>query len=83
MNNKLIYIFLLVIIVMFGSCENYDDIIPSYYDKILSLKEVGEKNLTLYETGEDGFYTLTVMKGGNNHNARANVQLRVMNEVEL
>lgn len=83
MNNKLIYIFLLGIIVMFGSCENYDDIIPSYYDKILSLKEVGEKNLTLYETGEDGFYTLTVMKGGNNPNATANVQLRVMNEVEL
>lgn len=83
MNNKLKHIALLLFVVMFASCENYDDIIPSNFDKILSFKEVGERNITLYETGEDGSYTVTVMKGGNNPEATANVQIRVMNEVEL
>lgn len=83
MNKKIIYIFLLGLVILGYSCENYDDLIPAEYNKILSLKEFGEKNITLYETGEDGFYPLAVMKGGNDPKSTANVEIRVMNEIEL
>ena len=65
------------------SCETYEDLIPEKYNKILALKTVGEQNITLYETGEDGTYGFTILKGGNNTNASAQAEIKVMNEMEL
>lgn len=83
MNNKYLYVILLGILFLGYSCEGYDDLIPSEYDKILSLTVVGEQTLTLYETGEDGNYPISVMKGGNKPNATAEAKIKVMDEVEL
>ncbi len=65
------------------SCETYEDLIPEKYNKILALKTVGEQNITLYETGEDGTYGFTILKGGNNTNASAQAEIKIMNEMEL
>lgn len=83
MKKKIIYIATLLVALVGSSCEKYDNLIPGEYDKILSLKEVGEQELTLYKTGEDGKYTLTVMKGGNNPAATSEVNVTIMDEVEL
>ena len=83
MNKKILYILLTGLMILGYSCENYDDLIPAEYDNILSLKEYGEQNITLYETGEDTMHPLVVMKGGNNPKLTSEVAIRVMNNVEL
>lgn len=83
MNKKIIYIALFGLLMLGFSCETYEDLIPEKYNKILALKTVGEQNITLYETGEDGTYGFTILKGGNNTNASAQAEIKVMNEMEL
>lgn len=83
MNKKILYIACFALTLMGTSCENYDNLIPSEYDKILSLKESGEQALTLYNTGEDGEYIFTIMKGGNDPHAISSVDISIMDEVEL
>lgn len=84
MNRKIVYTLLLGSFLAFAtSCLNYDNLIPKEFDKILLLKESGEKELTLYNTGEDGSYKYVVMKGGNNPSATAQAEVRVLSDVEL
>lgn len=83
MKNKIIYIVSFLFLLAGASCESYSDLIPSNYDKILSIKDVGEKKITLYNTGEDGNYVFTVLKGGNNPKARTEAIVKIMDEVEL
>lgn len=83
MNKKIIYIALFGLLMLGFSCETYEDLIPEKYNKILALKTVGEQNITLYETGEDGTYGFTILKGGNNTNASAQAEIKIMNEMEL
>src|SRR5690554_2762538 len=83
MVEKRIYIALFGLLMLAFSCETYEDIIPSEYDEIISLKIVGEQDLTLYHTGEDGFYDFTILKGGNNPSATVEAELKVMSEMEL
>ena len=83
MNKKIIYIALFGLLMLGFSCETYEDLIPGEFNKILSLKTVGEQNLTLYETGEDGKYAFTILKGGNNPTASAQAEIKVMSQMEL
>lgn len=83
MKKKIFYIIICSFLLLGYSCENYDELIPKEYDKILSMKEVGEQNLVLYTTGEDGTFELTIMKGGNTPETKAQAEVRVMNEIEL
>lgn len=83
MNKIKTYIALFGLLILGYSCETYEDLIPGEYDKILSLKNVGEQNITLYETGEDGKYELTVLKGGNNPTASAQAEIKIMSDMEL
>lgn len=79
-----IYTFIVsVLIILAYSCESYDDFIPSQFDKILSIKDYGDKKINLYNIGEDGKYTLTIMKGGNQPNKTAQAEIKVMSEAEL
>lgn len=71
-------------IFLFFSCEKkYDDLIPSKFDTILVLQETGENNLTLYNTGEDGAYSVTVFKSGNNPKSTAQAAIRTINNTDL
>ncbi|CEN36637.1 BT_3987 domain-containing protein [Capnocytophaga cynodegmi] len=84
--NKYIYIsllFVLGLITLFSCEKRYDDLIPSQYDTILVFQEEGEQNITLYSTGEDGEYDVTILKSGNMPNASAQVKLKAMDATEL
>lgn len=83
MNKNIIYLALFGFIMLFFSCETYEDLIPEEFDKIISLKTVGEQGLTLYETGEDGNYTFSILKGGNIPSATAQGEIKIMSEMEL
>ena len=84
MNRKILYSILLGSLLLLGtSCLNYDDLIPENYNKILLLKETGVKDITLYNTGEDGNYEFTILKAGNNPMATAQAEVKVLSEAEL
>ena len=83
MKKKFIYTITVGLLLIAYSCENYDGLVPAEFEKILSIKDVGEHNLTLYNTGEDGEYTMTILKGGYASNISALAELSVMSEAEL
>ena len=83
MKKKILHIIICSFLLLGYSCENYDELIPKEYEKILSMKEVGEQNLILYTTGEDGAFEVTVMKGGKTPELKAEAEVGVMNEAEL
>lgn len=66
----------------FASCENFDNIVPAQYNKILSMQVSGEQPLSLYATGENNDYTITVMKGGFDNKATASAKVDVMTDEE-
>ena len=65
-----------------ASCENFDNIVPAQYNKILSMQVSGEQQLSLYATGENNNYTITVMKGGYDNKATATATVDVMTDEE-
>lgn len=70
-------------LLLFASCVDYDYLVPEEYDKILLLMETGEKSVSLYTTGEDALYELTILKGGANPETSASASLEVMSAAEL
>lgn len=84
MKNRILYLALMVIALGLSSCESFEDVTPpAEYNKILSMKVYGEQNITLYQTGEDTEYPITVIKSGADPQATANASVEVMNENEF
>lgn len=78
------YLFLsLAFALGFTSCEQFDNIVPSEYNKILSMKVNGEQALDLYDTGEANEYSITVLKGGYDNKATASAQVSLMSDAEF
>ncbi len=65
------------------SCDNYDDLYPQKYEKILMLKESGVRDITLYTTDEAATFPISIIKTGSNTDLPANVTLRPMTPKEL
>lgn len=65
------------------ACDNYDDIFPQKYEKILSLKTSGEQDLTLYKTGDATEYSITVIKSGSKPTLTANAKIDRMADSEF
>lgn len=62
---KTLYLFgALAMSFMTIACDSYENLIPSQYNCVLSLKEFGEQELILYATGSDTKYEITTMKTG-------------------
>lgn len=79
-----IYIPLCALAMVFSSCEKrYDDLIPANYNTILLLQETGDKEITLYNTGDDAPYQFTVLKSGNAPEATTQAEVRVMDATDL
>ena len=76
---KKIAFFSLAVMLTLSACESYDDIIPAEYNKILSIKDGGEQNLTLYNSGEQTEYNITTIKAGADPSQVAQATLSVMN----
>lgn len=69
MKKTILATFLVSSLVGFTSCETYDDLFPEYCHKVLNIKNGGERDITLYTTGEDGELTFSVMKTGSEANS--------------
>ncbi|MFJ1433001.1 BT_3987 domain-containing protein [Capnocytophaga canimorsus] len=71
--------------VAFVACDtpNYGELVPSNYNTVLLLKQTGEQEVTLYDTGEDGSYDVTIFKSGKLEQSTANASVRVLDEAEL
>ena len=81
---KILFISLLCgLMFSYTACDKYDDTYPKEYNKILSLKQVGEKDIILYKTGQDASFDITVMKSGNAPASTAQAMLTVLSDKEL
>lgn len=69
--------------MLFAACDNYDNLIPHQYDTVLSMKQYGEQNMTLYRTGEDTKYEITVIKTGSVPDNSAKVNVKAMSEAQF
>lgn len=77
------YIFMsLAVALSLTSCETFDDVVPVQYNKILSMQVSGEQQLSIYATGENNDYTITVMKGGYDNKATATAKVDIMTDEE-
>lgn len=72
-----------VLSMSFFSCEKNDDKIPASFNTIISLKEFGEKSLTLYNTGDDAPYEFLIFKGGKIPEATTQAELKIMDATDL
>lgn len=69
--------------VIISSCEKGFDPVPDTFDSIIVFQEFGEKRLTLYNTGEDTSYEVTVFKSGKKPETTTQVGLRIMDANSL
>lgn len=78
-------------LLFFGSfltltgCEEagYEELIPQEYNKILYIKNNGQKDLVLFNDGNNEKYSLTVVKSGSDPSATAQVKLSVLSQAEI
>lgn len=85
MNAKKISLYglLLTTIVACNKDEYKDYGVTQNFQSVMYLKEDGERDVTLYNTGEDGTYTPTVIKSGYNIKSESESEFRVLDEVSL
>lgn len=72
----------LSVLAVVTACSESDvqELFPDNYRKILYIKDGGEKNVTLYVTGQDAEYTFRVCKGGSDTNQNASGRIEVMTQ---
>lgn len=71
------------LLFLFNSCESNKDEFLSDFSTILYFVDSGEVPLTLYKTGEDGDYQLSIYKAGSKSKASASATVKVMGADEL
>lgn len=71
------------LLFLFNSCESNKDEFLSDFSTILYFVDSGEVPLTLYKTGEDGDYQLSIYKAGSKAKASASATVKVMGADEL
>lgn len=73
--------------MLLSACNNskYDleNLVPQEYHKILYVNNSGKQEMTLYDTGEDYTYTLSVIKTGSDPTLTANAQINVLSQEEV
>lgn len=80
-------IYLAGCLMLLSACNNskYDleNLVPQEYHKILYVNNSGKQEMTLYDTGEDYTYTLSVIKTGSDPTLTANAQINVLSQEEV
>lgn len=73
--------------LMLSACDDskydIDNLVPEQYHKILYVNNSGKQELTLYNTGENTTYTMSVFKSGSDPSLTASVDIRLLTEEEL
>lgn len=74
-------------VMLLTACNNskydLDNLVPQEYHKILYVNNGGRQDMTLYDTGEDYVYTMSIIKAGSNPAETANVKINVMSQEEV
>lgn len=81
-NNKFISI-LLGLLVLMTSCDDNKDEFLSDFDTIFYFLNSGEQDLTLYKTGENADYSITINKAGSNLNSSGSVSVSVLSNEQI
>lgn len=73
------------LIALATGCNEGDiqELFPSDYQKILYIKDGGDKNVTLYVTGQDVDYSFKVCKGGSDPVQSAAAKIEVMSQEQV
>ncbi|RHJ83946.1 BT_3987 domain-containing protein [Parabacteroides sp. AM08-6] len=71
-------------LIMLGACDEseyeLENLVPEGYHKVMYINNSGEQDLTLYNTGEDNIYKLSVFKGGSEPGLTANAKMGVLSQ---
>lgn len=74
-------------LILLSACNNskYDleNLVPQEYHKILYVNNSGKQEMTLYDTGENYTYTLSVIKSGSDPTQTANAQINILSQEEV
>lgn len=70
-----------VMAVGFSACDTYD-IYPEQYGKVMSIKNAGDRDITVFTTDPTASDTIIVMKGGHMPEAASTVSLRAMTDAD-
>lgn len=72
-------------LLLAAACSETDvqELFPENYEKILYIKDGGDKHTTLYVTGQDTRYTVKVCKGGSNPKKAAYARVEVMSQADI
>ncbi len=69
-------------LIILGACNEskyeLENLVPEQYHKVMYINNSGTKDLTLYNTGEDNTYNLSIYKGGSEPGLTANVNIGVL-----
>ena len=70
--------------LMLSSCEeNMEDLFPSEYQKVLSIKNSGQSSLVMASAAESYSVDIIVLKGGGNPSSDSEMSFRVMTDDEV
>lgn len=71
-------------LILLGACDEskyeLENLVPEQYHKIIYINNSGTKDLTLYNTGEDNTYKLSIYKGGSEPELTADVTIGVLSQ---
>lgn len=84
---KLKYLLIAGGLMVLGACTDSDyelsQIVPEEYHKILYVNNSGKQALTLYDTGSDHQYTVSIIKSGSEPTLTAHASIGVMSQAQL
>ena len=70
--------------LMLSSCEeNMEDLFPSEYQKVLSIKNSGQSSLVMASASESYVVDIIVLKGGGNPSSDSEMSFRLMTDDEV
>ena len=83
-NMKKYLIIMAVPLMMLSSCEeNMEDLFPSEYQKVLSVKNSGQTSLVMASASKSYAVDIIVLKGGGNPSSDSEMSFRVMTDDEV
>ena len=83
-NMKKYLIIMAVPLMMLSSCEeNMEDLFPSEYQKVLSIKNSGQSSLVMASASESYVVDIIVLKGGGNPSSDSEMSFRLMTDDEV
>lgn len=81
--NKLYIPLYALMLAGISSCEKNFDPIPDDFSSIIVMQEFGEKNVALYDTGENTSFEFNVFKSGKNPEVSTQVGINVLDAASL